>query len=124
MKFLTEKKVTYAICCAIIILTVIIFHSNCTVVNAVDMKEIYNVDTSNTGTFGEIGGKGIWMIQAIGVAVAVIMIAYIGLKYILSSPDGKADLKKQMIGYFIGAFLIASGSTVATIIANIAYDNI
>lgn len=51
--------------------------------------------------------------QWIGYAIAVGMLIYIGIKYVMASADEKANLKNAMIRYIIGAVLIAGGVTIA-----------
>ena len=51
--------------------------------------------------------------QWIGYAVAVGMLVYVGIKYIMASADEKANLKNSLIRYVIGAVLIAGASTIA-----------
>ena len=41
--------------------------------------------------------KILGIVQVIGYASAVIMVAYMGTKYILATPEGKSDLKKHYL---------------------------
>lgn len=50
------------------------------------------------------------VIQAIGMSVAVIILVWLGIKYIMASPDGKAEIKKQAFGYILGAVLLFGAS--------------
>lgn len=52
-------------------------------------------------------------IQWIGYAIAVGMLVYIGIKYVMASANEKADLKNSLIKYVIGAVLIVGGVTIA-----------
>lgn len=52
-------------------------------------------------------------IQWIGYAIAVGMLVYIGIKYVMASANEKADLKNSLIKYVIGSVLIVGGVTVA-----------
>lgn len=51
-------------------------------------------------------------IQWIGYAFAIGMLIYIGIKYTMSAANEKADLKKGLINYVIGAVLIATTATI------------
>lgn len=85
------------------------------------MNDIYNQNYHDTtNPINARASQLLWIIVAIGISTGVIMIAIIGFKYIVSSPEGKADLKKQLILYCIGAFLLMSGSTLVGIIAKFA----
>ena len=56
--------------------------------------------------------------QAVGIAAGVIIIAYMGVKYITSSPDGKADFKKQAYVYVLGAAFLMLAPTIARAVFN------
>ena len=49
----------------------------------------------------------------IGYAIAVGMLVYIGIKYVMASANEKADLKSSLIKYVIGAVLIVGAVTIA-----------
>ena len=65
-----------------------------------------------------IAGKILGFLQWAGYAIAVGIVIYIGIKYIMASADEKASLKSTVIKFFIGAFLIVN----ATTILNIFFD--
>ena len=60
------------------------------------------------------------IVTVICYAAAVIMLLYLGVKYITASPEGKAEIKKSAIHYVIGAVLVFAAGTVLNIIKNIA----
>lgn len=51
-----------------------------------------------------------------GLAVAVGMTMFIGIKYITASPDGKAEIKKTITYYVLGIVLLVSASAIVTAI--------
>ena len=55
------------------------------------------------------------IIQVVGTVISVVMLVIIGIKYMLGSIDQKAEYKKSMLPYVIGA----SGLLAASVIANI-----
>jgi len=63
----------------------------------------------------------IGFIQWIGYAIAVGMLVYVGIKYVMSSAAEKADLKQNLIRYVIGAVIIASATAIASFIFNATY---
>ena len=69
-------------------------------------------------------GNFLWVACAVGISAGVIMLAIIGIKIIIASPEGKAEVKKQLFGYVIGAFLIVSGATFAGVIAAVSNSTI
>lgn len=50
------------------------------------------------------------VIQAVGMSIAVIILVWLGIKYIMASPDGKAEIKKQAFGYILGSVLLFGAS--------------
>lgn len=72
---------------------------------------------------GEIKSTVVSIVNVVaycGYAIAMGMMAYIGIKYMLSSANDKANLKQGVINYLIGAFLIAGASLVANTVASLA----
>lgn len=67
---------------------------------------------SKVGTFVNI-------IAYFGYAVALGMLAYIAMKYMMSAASDRANMKQGAINYLIGAFLIAGASTIATAVVSI-----
>lgn len=72
---------------------------------------------------GEIKGTVSAIVNVVayfGYAVALGMLAYIAIKYMLSAASDKANMKQGLINYLIGAFLIAGASFVANTVAGFA----
>jgi hypothetical protein len=53
-------------------------------------------------------------IQWGGFIIAVGILVFFGIKYVMSTANEKADLKSGFIKYLIGAVLIAAGPTLAS----------
>lgn len=80
-------------------------------------SQIINPDTytPKTDTSGDASLTGaasavLTTIRAIGVVASVIILAIIGLKYMIGSVEEKAEYKKTMIPYIIGALLLFAGT--------------
>ena len=52
------------------------------------------------------------------VLLAILMVVVIGVKYIAASSEGKAEYKKNMIPYLVGAVLVFAGSQIAGMVYN------
>lgn len=86
------------------------------------LKGIYVANPADdTGEIKLMLGNYLWIAMAIGMVTGVAMIAVIGIKFIISAPEGKAEIKKQAYMYLVGAVLIMLGSTFVGIIADVAY---
>ena len=66
------------------------------------------------------GGTLMNVIQTVGVVVAVIIIMVLGIKYMMGSAEEKAEYKKTMVPYLVGAILIFAATTIANIVYNFA----
>lgn len=66
------------------------------------------------------GGKILGVFQAVGMSVAVIILVWLGIKYIMASPDGKAEIKKQAFAYIVGAVLLFGATVIIEVIKNFA----
>ena len=58
-------------------------------------------------------------ISGIGIAVSVITLVVLGIKYMVGSVEEKAEYKKTMGNYLIGAFLTFATCTLISIIYNV-----
>ena len=65
-------------------------------------------------------GRILGIIRAIGAVVMVGTIVTLGVKYMLSSAEGKADYKKAAIPYLVGAIILFAGSNIVGIIYDVA----
>ena len=68
------------------------------------------------GTIGDVGGKIIGILQTVGVVLSVIVLIILGIKYMMGSAEEKAEYKKTMIPYIVGAALIFAASAFAQVI--------
>lgn len=55
-------------------------------------------------------------IQVVGSTISVITLAIIGIKYMIGSVEEKAEYKKTMLPYLIGAVLVFATSNLIAII--------
>lgn len=69
---------------------------------------------------GDIGNKIVSIIKNIAIVVSVAVILILGIKYMMGSAEEKADYKKTMIPYFIGAIMVFAGANIVTAIQAIA----
>lgn len=80
-----------------------------------DIKVDENSALSNTGA-GDIASTVLGAIKWIGIAIAIGMLMFLGIKYVTSSPEGKADLKKQLGIYVIGFAFIVGATTIVGVL--------
>ena len=76
-------------------------------------------DTSTNRKALAKAGKVVGAIQAIGNIVSIGALIVIGIKYMIGSVDERAEYKKTMLPYLIGAILVFSGANVVQLIYNV-----
>lgn len=69
-----------------------------------------NADTTGINT---VGANIVSIVTTIGIIVAVVVLLVLGIKYMMGSAAEKAEYKKTMIPYLIGAVLIFGASAIA-----------
>ena len=57
-------------------------------------------------------------------AIALIMLTALGIKYMTSSPNDRAEIKKGATVYLVGAFVMFGASTLVTVIKTFSNANI
>ncbi len=77
---------------------------------------------TGTQTAGEdirgVGNKIIGIIQAVGSVIAVVVLLILGIKYMMGSAEEKAEYKKTMLPYLIGAVILLLASNIVGAIFN------
>ena len=84
--------------------------------------ENLNANASATGTteVQTFGQNIMGVIQVLGVVIAVVILMILGIKYMMGSAEEKAEYKKTMIPYLVGAILIFAASTIANVVYQFA----
>ena len=63
-----------------------------------------------------LGNNIVKILQTVGVVLSVIILIVLGIKYMMGSAEEKADYKKSMIPYLVGAILIFAASALAQVV--------
>ena len=112
------KKV-YKILVLIIIMSSIILLNN--VVNASVTPGSFTGTT--TGTTAEevatFGGKIIGVVRFFGTWASVAVLIILGIKYMMGSVEEKAEYKKSMLPYVIGAVFVFAATNIVGYIYNL-----
>ncbi len=89
----------------------------CTNVEAFNVYSLSGTRISNE-EIQTIGETIVTIVSTIGSVVSVIALIIIGIKYMLGSVEEKAEYKKTMMPYFIGAICVFAASGITSIIYN------
>ena len=98
---------------SVILMTIAILLVSITACYAVSIPDPVSPETP---LVNNLGGQIIGLVQAAGIIVAVVMLIVVGIKYLTSSPEGKAQYKGTMVAYIVGAILIFAASTIVRLI--------
>lgn len=100
-----------------IVLIMILIVSLANTVLAYDPNN-WEPNESSSTQLNNLVGTILGFVQVIGSAIAVIMIVVLGIKYMVGSAEEKAEYKKTMIPYLVGAVCIFAASTIANVVYN------
>lgn len=97
-----------------IVMIVLMIACVCTSVFAtVDPSQIDpNKGTDADDTLTNIGSSVLSIITSVGIVLAVVLVAVLGIKYMMGSTEEKAEYKKSMIPYLVGAILVFGASAI------------
>ena len=70
-------------------------------------------DVSGLTDVTNVGNQIITILTTIGVIASVIVLIVLGIKYMMGSAEEKAEYKKTMMPYIIGAALVFAASAIA-----------
>ncbi len=65
-----------------------------------------------------VGNTIIGIIQAVGSIIAVVVLLILGIKYMMGSAEEKAEYKKTMLPYLVGAVILLLASNIVGAIFN------
>ncbi len=77
-------------------------------------------DGMNTTEIVQVGNNIVFVIRLLGTIISVGVLVVLGIKYMTSSPEGKADFKSTMIPYLVGAVLVFAATWIASAIYGFA----
>ena len=107
-----------------LLLTIMLVASIAGTVLAVDPNTVLNGLNGNgnvqTNDLTKVGNNIVTIIQVVGIVIAVIVLLVIGIKYMMGSASEKAEYKKTMILYIVGAVLIFAGTSLVKVIYSLA----
>lgn len=108
---------------AILMVAVIVLALGTTSSMAIDAESIAGQLTGTQSGAQEsvvnIGNQLIGIITTVGVVVAVVVLLVLGIKYMMGSAAEKAEYKKTMIPYLVGAVLIFGASAITKVVVDL-----
>ena len=84
------------------------------------IKDMANGSGKQPTEVVNLGKTIVTIMQTVGIVVAVVVLLVIGIKYMIGSAEEKAEYKKTMIPYIIGAILLFASTTIVNVVYNLA----
>ena len=81
------------------------------------IKANYSDSTGTDAKVNNITATVITTIRIVGIAVAIVMLLTIAMKYMTAAPGEKADIKKSAVQYVVGAIVLFGVVGILTIIS-------
>ena len=107
-----------------LLLAIMLVASIAGTVLAVDPNTVLNGLNGNgnvqTNDLTKVGNNIVTIIQVVGIVIAVIVLLVIGIKYMMGSASEKAEYKKTMIPYIVGAVPIFAGTSLVRVIYSLS----
>lgn len=76
--------------------------------------------SSSENSIGDIINTVIGLLQVAGTGIAVVVVSFLGIKYLLASPSEKADTKKSILPIVIGCVLLFGAVNLMAAISDFA----
>ena len=103
---------------SVIIMAVMLLTVTSNFVLAFDPGSITGTTGTGASAVTNLGQQIVGIIQIIGTIAAVAILIVLGIKYMMGSTEEKAEYKKTLIPYLVGAVLIFAASNIASIVYN------
>lgn len=108
-----KKKIFITL--TIIILLITIFST--VYAGNIDPTKIVNEPTKNgVKTLYSLGNIIIAIFQVVGIGMALVALLVLGIRYMYSSPNEKAEIKNKLIPFIIGGTLLFGSATLLKLV--------
>lgn len=74
------------------------------------------IENQKSDAFKDKAENVLGVVNIVGTVCSVVILCIIGIRYMLGSVEEKAEYKKTMLGYVIGAVLLFTATTIPTIL--------
>ena len=102
-----NKKVLKIIIVMLLLLIAGLIISNNSLGWNMDLESYENAKAGRAGnTITNVVGAIVSLASTVGAGMAIIMLVVIGIQYVSRGAEGKAEAKKDLTGYIIGAVIL------------------
>lgn len=101
-----KKNILKIAFCLIVILSILLISTVSATSIIEDIDNNKGTNTSAGNTVKETGNIIIGTIKVVGTGIAILMLLYIAIKYMIAAPSEKAEFKKTAVVYAVGAVVL------------------
>ena len=117
------KKISKILIMSIIILTIVFGFISTSYAALNPLIEKVDEAASGNDEVAGMGGKIVGIVQTVGTVIAVAILVVLGIKYVMGSAEEKANYKKSMIPYLIGAVLVFATTNIVGVLFSAIGDS-
>lgn len=121
---MNKKKIVRILSIALMVAMIAMCLQNVAFADMPDPKTLTGTTSTTSGKFTSVVNIVLGIAQVIGVAVAVIMLIVLAIKYISSAPNDKAEIKKHAVMYIVGAIVLFGASGLLGIIKTFTNETV
>jgi len=122
-----KKKIKKILSVLLAIFCVIVCFGNIVYAGSFNFDRFNDATKTNKGldnTVKNVTSTGIQVLRVAGSGIAIIMLSYMGIKYMMAAPSEKAEFKKSAAIYIVGAILVFAASNIIAIIFAFGEKNV
>lgn len=93
-------------------------------IDKMDPKTASTEDPTQDSRILAIIAQAFSVVQFIGTGISIIMVMYLGITYMISSIEEKAEIKKRAVPIVVGSVLIVATVNILKIIQEIVTDSL
>ena len=101
-----------------IFISIIALFNNCAF--AFDTAKWEPNDMGNATKFKDVGNSLIGILQLVGSITSIVALIILGMKYMMGSVEEKAEYKKTLLPYVVGAALVFGITNILPLVQEIA----
>ena len=109
-----SKKTMKILSVLLMAIMMITFSTSVFAITPMNMTGNENVQGSNE--IATAGNAIIGVLRTVGIVISVVVLIIIGLKYMMGSAEEKAEYKKTLLPYLVGALFIFAASVLANVV--------
>lgn len=87
----------------------------------IDTGDISDTDIADSeNIINKVIGTVLSAVRIVAIGISIIMITYLGIKYMAAAPSEKASIKNQLVAFVIGAGIVFGATAILGIAVTVA----